>query len=274
MIGRIAKRVALAVATPLQRLMPRMTPRLVIIGAQKAGTTTLYDLLAQHPRIIQPRKKEVSFFCSEDRYVQGFEHYLSFFPPRPVLDPGCITFDASPMYLYHARCAERIAQHLPDAICLVLLRDPVERAYSAWNMYHQFGADPRYEQKHDPRTFEQAVADELAGKPTEPAQRYLDRGRYVPQLERYIQYVGRDRLIIEEFDRLKSDAPGLVNDLLARLGLDPMPNDHPAFATRSNARSYSAPLDPALAAQLKGFFAEDQRALKDLLATFQVRMDR
>lgn len=245
---------------PLQPLVPRMLPKLLIIGAQKGGTTTLYNLLAQHPRIIQPRVKEVSFFCNEDAYARGMGHYRSFFPRRPVLGRA-ITFDASPMYLYHERCAERIARHLPDAICLAILRDPVERAYSAWNMYHQFKDDPRSAHRHDPRSFEQAVEEELAGLTVNKAQRYLDRGVYMPQLERYLNAIGPDRLMVHSFDQLKRDPAGLLNAVLGRFGLEPFPADHPAFATRSNVRAYESPLPEALRSRLKDFFAEDQAVL-------------
>lgn len=251
----------LGITRPLQPLMPRMLPRLVIIGAQKAGTTTLYDLLSHHPRIIQPRVKEVSFFSDDAAYARGMGHYRSFFPRRPVLGRA-ITFDASPMYLYHPRCAERIARHLPDALCLAILRDPVERAYSAWNMYHRFKDDPRNGHRHDPRGFEEAVEEELSGRPVDEAKRYLDRGLYMPQLERYLREVGQDRLMVHGFEHLKSDPSSLVNAVLRRLGLVPFSVDHSAFATRSNARSYEAPLSQDMKVRLSAYFAADQLALR------------
>ncbi|HRD51860.1 MAG TPA: sulfotransferase [Flavobacteriales bacterium] len=233
-----------------------MRPALIIIGAQKAGTTTLYHLLAQHPRIIQPRVKEVSFFCNEEAYARGMGHYRSFFPRRPVLGRA-ITFDASPMYLYHERCAERIARQLPEAICLAILRDPVERAYSAWNMYHQFKNDPRHAHLHDPRGFEEAVEEELSGRQVDSARRYLDRGVYMPQLARYLRAVGPDRLLVHGFDQVKQDPAGLVNGVLARLGLEALPADHPAFATRSNSRVYESAMSAPMTERLRAFFAED-----------------
>ena len=246
----------LGITRPLQPLMPRMLPRLVIIGAQKAGTTTLYDLLAHHPRIIQPRVKEVSFFSDEKAFARGMGHYRSFFPRRPVLGRA-ITFDASPMYLYHPRCAERIARHLPDALCLAILRDPVERAYSAWNMYHRFKDDPRNANRHDPRGFEEAVEEELSGRQVDEAKRYLDRGLYMPQLERYRRAIGSTRLLVHGFDQVKRDPAGLVNGVFARLGLDALPGDHPAFATRSNARQYESAMSSTMTEKLRAYFAAD-----------------
>jgi hypothetical protein len=256
-MGAMIRQAALALARPLERCMPRMLPRLVIIGAQKAGTTTLYDLLAQHPRIIQPRVKEISFFSNDEAYARGMDHYRSFLPPAPLFARGCITFDASPMYLYHPQAAERIARHLPGALCLALLRNPVERAYSAWNMYHQFKDDPRNAHRYDPRSFEEAVEEELTGRVVDPGRAYLDRGRYAPQLERYRRSVGDANLLVIPFDRLRTDPHGLVNTVLRRLGLPELPPDHPAFATRSNARAYAAPLDARLKERLQSYFADD-----------------
>ena len=258
----------LSLTRPLQPLMPRMLPKLVIIGAQKAGTTTLYDLLSHHPRIIQTRVKEVSFFSDEAAYALGMGHYRSFFPRRPVLGRA-ITFDASPMYLYHASCAERIARHLPDALCLAILRDPVERAYSAWNMYHRFKDDPRNAHLHDPRSFEDAVEEELSGRPVDEAKRYLDRGLYIPQLDRYVRAIGSARLLVHGFEEVKRDPAGLVNGVLARLGLEAMPTDHRAFATRSNAREYESAMSAAMTDRLRTFFAED---MEQVQRTFGIRL--
>lgn len=255
----------LGITRPLQPLMPRMLPRLVIIGAQKAGTTTLYDLLAQHPQVIQPRVKEVSFFSNDEAYAKGMAHYRSFFPRRPLAGRA-ITFDASPMYLYHELAAERIARHLPRALCLAILRDPVEHAYSAWNMYRRFKDDERHARHHDPRSFEDAVAEELSGAPTDRSMRYLDRGTYLPQLQRYLDLLGKQRLMVTSFERFTSDPGRLVNAVLARLGLKSFAAGHAALLTRSNARPYELPLDPALRDRLSAHFANDAQATRAFIA--------
>lgn len=256
-MGSLLGNAALALSRPLQPLMPRMVPQLVVIGAQKAGTTTLHDVLAQHTQVVPPRVKEVSFFNREESYARGMDFYKSFFPRRPLFSK-VITFDASPMYLYNAHVAERIAKHLPHALCVAILRDPVERAYSAWNMYHGFKDDPRRGHLFDPRSFEVAVEEELAGKQDQfPGRRYLERSIYMPQLQRYLQHLGADRLHLDRFERWSTDPSGLVNDILARLGLSRMPANHSVFSARSNARRYAAPLDPLLAERLRAYFAED-----------------
>ncbi len=243
----------------------RLKPKLVIIGAQKAGTTTLFDLLSHHPRIIPPRRKEISFFSNDERYAKGLEDYWAQFPRRSIWSGRRITFEASPMYLFNPLAAERIARHLPGALCLVVLRDPVQRAYSAWNMYRDFKDSPRHAHRHDPRTFEEAIAEELAGKLDIPARRYLQRSSYAPQLRRYFDAVGSERTMVVGFPRLKTDAHGLVSEILQGLRLDPLPKDHPAFTVRSNVRDYVSPVDPMLEVSLRAYFEPDRLAVIDLL---------
>lgn len=242
----------------------RMKPKLVIVGAQKAGTTTLFDVLAQHPRIIAPHLKEISFFSDDEAYAKGMEGYWSRFPRKSLLSGYRITFEASPMYLFHPLAAERIARHLPKALCLAVLRDPVERAYSAWNMYHQFRNKARHAYLYDPRTFEEAVADEMAGKKERRARMYLQRSLYAPQLERYLVHVGSDRLMVKGFGQLKRDAHGLLAEVLAYLSLDPFPKEHPALLARSNERTYP-PVNSELKALLRRFFEQDVQRVEELV---------
>ena len=254
----------LTITRPLQPLMPRMSPKLIIIGAQKAGTTTLFDLLSQHPKVIPPAVKEIDFFSSDERYGAGLTAYWKSFPRRPVAMGRHITLEASPSYLMSPVAAQRIARHLPKALCLAVLRDPVSRAYSAWNMYHQFKGG-KHHRFHDPRTFEQAVADELEGKPCHAHHAYLANSTYAPQVERFIDHVGASALLVRSFHELTRDPQALVNDVLTRLGIETFPAGHPAFATRSNARAYPSAIPADLAALLHAHFEPDLRALEGMV---------
>lgn len=236
----------------------RMKPSLVIIGAQKAGTTTLFDILAQHPQVIAPKKKEISFFSNDEQYAMGIERYWEEFPRHPRAFGRYITLDASPMYLYHEQAPERIAKHLPDALCLAILRDPVDRAYSAWNMYRSFKDHPVHGHLYDPRSFEEAVEEELKGVPVMPAKRYLHRGEYAPQLSRYVEAIGSKRLVVWEFEDLVRRPHQSVSDICDRLGVGRMSKDAPAFRTRSNARSYESTMPQELKVRLSRYFDEDR----------------
>ena len=255
----------LAATQPLKPLMPRMRPALIIIGAQKAGTTTLFDLLSLHPRIIPPMEKEISFFNSDQRYSEGMRRYFKRFPKKPLAPGPMITLEASPDYFYSPVAAERIAKHLPDALCAAVLRDPVARTYSAWNMYAQFKGHHRYAHLHDPRSFQEAVEEELDGKLDIPARRYVANSVYAPQLARFVNHLGRDRVQVYGFKDLVRDHQTLVNDLLSRVGLSALPSGHPAFRTWSNRRAYTTNMDPQLVRKLRTVFEPDQVALGALL---------
>lgn len=104
----------------------------LIIGAQKAGTTALFHYLSKHPEIVGAKNKEVHFFNSESNYSQGVSFYKSQFNESHA---ECLYMDASPSYLASPAAPKRIFDFDPEIKMIVLFRDPVIRAYSAWQMY-------------------------------------------------------------------------------------------------------------------------------------------
>ncbi len=105
----------------------------MILGAQKAGTTALYIYLAKHPEIVAAENKEPHFFDCPFRYSQGIEYYHSLFPYIDPKNPK-ITFDASGGYLANPSAYQKIYQYNPQLKLIVLLRNPIDRAFSAWNI--------------------------------------------------------------------------------------------------------------------------------------------
>lgn len=108
----------------------RMEPRFIIAGAMKAGTTALFNHIAQHPAFRAPTLKEVNFF--DFQHDRGMRRYLGHFPRRTE---GAFSGEASTGYLWNPRCAARICEALPNVKILVILRDPVERSLSHY--FHQ-----------------------------------------------------------------------------------------------------------------------------------------
>ncbi len=104
----------------------RRLPDFIILGAQRAGTSSLYYYLSQHPQILPAVRKELHFF--DDHYRRGLGWYRSQFPTRGAR--GTITGEATPYYLSHPHAPARIQRLLPQARLIVLLRNPVERAIS------------------------------------------------------------------------------------------------------------------------------------------------
>src|SRR5437763_1646364 len=117
----------------------RLLPDFIILGAQRAGTTSLYEYIVDHPQVGAASKKEVHFF--DRHYTEGVNWYRAHFPPavrrqrfENRTGKRFLTGEASPYYLAHPMVPERIAAVAPDARFLILLRNPIDRALSHY--YH------------------------------------------------------------------------------------------------------------------------------------------
>jgi hypothetical protein len=218
-------------------------PDFLILGAQKAGTSALGFFLNQHPRIKCARRKEVGFFSRDKFYELGPDWYARQFPRR--VRPGILLFEATPEYLYYPFAAERIFQFNPRIKLIVLLRNPVERAFSAWNMFRQFHSDPPvkeatikdYIEDANPAIkrpllellgrpqfprFQDSVQAEIeawrAGRaePLEPS--FVRRGLYAQQLERFYGLFPRENILVLESAELKTDPRTCLNRVLRFVG--------------------------------------------------------
>jgi hypothetical protein len=185
----------------------RMQPSFIVIGAQRAGTTTLYRLLSEHPDVIRPTaSKGIGYF--DDKYAQGRRWYRGQFPLAIGRARSKVAFESSGYYLFHPLAPERIARDLPGVRVVAMLRDPVERAYSAHQ--HEFARG------FDDRPFEEAIELEKARLDGEVERictspgyasyehrhhAYLTRSQYSEQLQRYVDLLGRDRVYIVDADR-------------------------------------------------------------------------
>lgn len=188
-------------------------PTFVIAGVQKCGTTSLFQALALHPRVIRPRQKELHFF--DQKWGKGIDWYAAQFPD---LAPDQLTGESTPVYSYDKTARRRMAQTLPDARLIVVLRDPVARAYSHY--WHS------RRHREDLPTFEEAIAAEpgrLKGKGRALARRrfsYLDRGHYVRDLKPLGRAYG-DQLLVTTLERLSTDTTAELARVMRHVGVDP-----------------------------------------------------
>lgn len=198
--------------------LPRVLPDFIIIGARKSGTTFLYQNLVSQRGFLPAYKKEVQFF--DKFHGRGVDWYRAHFPTgvamaasarwtrRPVL-----TGEASPLYLFHPRAPERIRHLLPDVKLIVLLRNPVDRAYSHYG--HQLrrgiGAATFEGALENEATFEQAQAAEELRLLTadedyisEPRQvlSYQSGGRYLEQLEHWYRLFPAGHILVLRSEEL------------------------------------------------------------------------
>jgi hypothetical protein len=222
----------------------RALPDFLICGAQRAGTTSLFKALSQHPAATGPTlRKGVHYF--DTGYRGGPDRYRAYFPTRARLRarggrPRVRAFESSPYYLFHPLAAERIARDLPGVRVVVILRDPVERAYSAHAHESARGfEDQPFEKALDLEP--QRLAGEEERLAADPDYRshahqhhaYAARGRYVDQLVRMERHLGRERMHVVDHADLFDGTPSALAEIERFLDLPPGPGVSPG---RHNAR--------------------------------------
>ncbi|MDP9394693.1 MAG: sulfotransferase [Actinomycetota bacterium] len=252
----------------------RMLPRFLIVGAQRCGTTSLYRILARHPQVVAPAfHKGVHYFDTAERYRRGLSWYQGHFPVRALADRRAlggpaVTGEASPYYVFHPLAPARIAQALPGVRLVLLLRDPVERAFSAHKQetHRGFETEPfeRALELEDSRLAgeeERMLADPGYQSFAHQHHAYRRRGQYADQVARLYELFGRDRVHVAMTDELFA-ADGERWDALVRfLGIAPW---RPERMQRANARP-SAPMAASVRAQLEASFTASDEALTTLL---------
>lgn len=163
-------------------------PDFLIIGAQKAGTTTLYVDLIQHPEVVRAKEKELMYFTRF--FDKGIDWYRGQFPSLESGEDGVITGEATPNYLDDPQVPRRVYQQMPKVKCIVLLRNPVDRAYSQYQMGIRKGMFG--EGDHNP-TFAEMLEEE--GK--HPAKyRFLNRSVYIKHLRNWMKWFPKNQFLI------------------------------------------------------------------------------
>jgi hypothetical protein len=242
----------------------RPLPDFLILGAQKAGTTSLHAYLCQHPDVDSPVTKEVHFFDHDFQRGEGW--YRAHF--RRPGGAASIAGESTPYYLFHPLVPARVAGLLPGCKLIVVLRNPIDRAYSHHNHERALGFEDL--------GFEQALAMEaqrLEGEEelllADPRHRswahqhysYLSRGRYAEQLERWLEPFAREQLLVLGAEDLFADPLAVVAEAQEFLGLEPEP---PADVEAKNARAY-APIAAEARATLSASFDPHNRRLYRLV---------
>lgn len=192
----------------------------LIVGAQKSGTTTLFQLLREHPQIYMPLQKEVGFFSNpkDDRYVLGFTSYLNQYFADANTDQ--VLGEASPQYMCCLYAAKRIAHDAPSVKLIAVLRNPVDRCYSAYKMLLRF--------EEEQRAFGEILNDidmQATGRQIDK-QEYFSRtdvirpGLYGAILGSYLQYFSREQIHICFMEDLESNPAKVIHDIYLFLGVD------------------------------------------------------
>jgi cytochrome P450 len=193
-------------------------PNAIIIGAMKSGTTSLFDYLTQHPDVCGSRTKELHFF--DNQFAKGTRWYRANFAPRGEQ----VVLESSPYYFFHPLAAARAAALVPQAKLILLLRNPVDRAYSHFNQNKEEGLEPlSFEEALEAEAGRLAGAEEalVSGRAaTSHAHQtfsYAAKGVYAPQLCRWLGHFPREQMLIlkaEDLFRNPQDTVDRVTDFL------------------------------------------------------------
>lgn len=205
---RVRKRLVRGrLATRLLTADMRLLPDFVILGGQRCGTSSLYKYLGRHPQIAPSLRKETEYFTVD--YGKGESWYRAHFPlgiRRAVAEKRgrtLLTFEATPDYLFDPRAPERLAAALPEAKLIVMLRDPVERAYSHYHHSVRLGFEDlsfrdaiAAESERLAPDIETMRRDPLDRVPNFRRYSYVSRGQYSDQITRWYDHFERDRFLI------------------------------------------------------------------------------
>jgi hypothetical protein len=248
----------------------RMMPSFLIAGAQRCGTTSMFHVLSQHPAVFCPLLSEKELHYFDHEYNRGLGWYQSHFPTRAwaratTRHTGIapVAFEGSPYYMFHPLAPSRINRDLPGVRLLVLVRDPVERAYS--QHAHQVGLGLESEPFERALELEDSRIEGEAGRIiSDPGYfsrnhwlyAYRTRGHYADQLEHLESVFGRDRILVLDSGDFFADPGPSYDEVLEFLGLPH--RGHPVF-TPQNARPRS-PMPETVRARLEEHYrGHDQR---------------
>ena len=231
-------------------------PDVVVIGGQRCGTTSLFRYLAAHPSVITPRSKELNALSLH--YDKGSDWYAGHFPRRR---PGQVAMEASPLYLADPRVPSRAARRLPEALYVALLRDPVQRAYSHYlhNLeYHAEKLSFVDALDAEPHRLAEARRQGIGSRRGIEIFRnstYVLRGQYADQLERWLEHVPTERLLVARSEDFFADPQVVYDEVLHRAGLPA--HDGVSFSRTNHwADEAETQLTPAVRARLEEEFQD------------------
>lgn len=245
----------------------RLLPDFIIAGAEKCGTSSLHAALAMHECIASCVTKEPSFF--DIKFERGLSWYRKHFPTRirklhnSFRGLDFMTFESTVSYIYHPHAPRRISQTLPRVKLILMLRNPVDRAYSSYWYRRAEWNDFEFQ------TFEDAIKFEIENNIAEQERKkildderypyhryyrysYLARGMYTEQLENLFSYFRRDRVFIIKSEDYFKDPAKVYTEVLRFLGLkESLPDRFPvkkkgyhpemSHSTRKKLQEYFEP---------------------------------
>ena len=264
-----------------RKFRPKNSPDFVIIGAQKSGTTSLFSYLNELPLFLGAEPKEIHYFDRDDNFIKGSRWYEEHFLGKKQKNQ--LFFEASPTYLCRKKVPARLKLYNPKLKFIIILREPISRAYSAWNMYRQWSdegfiprgiAKDQYGRNESPlyRVFFKSGCpsfteylkiemDLIEQGDDEEEPSLLRRGLYKQQIERYVEMFGWENILILGFNELKSDAESVIRKCHEFLGVSYQAPDLREEKEIKNKRAYPSKINPDDLAILKKFYEKPNEEL-------------
>lgn len=236
-----------------------MRSHVIIAGAQRSGTTFLYQALDSHPDVCmaRPMRPEPKFFLREDAAARGYSNYLAMHFNHAGNE--ILLGEKSTSYIEHEEAAARIRDMLPSARIVMLLRDPVLRAHSNWRFSRDHGIEEL--------EFDAALAAEPERSRHWDRARYsvcpfayAGRGDYVRYLDLWARHFPRTQILAVTSESLFDEDSGALAGLFRSLGLDEAPVAAPG---RVNAAASDGDIEPAVLRRLRDRFRESNQRLAD-----------
>ena len=229
----------------------------VIGGTQKGGTSALDSFLRQHPEICMPTtRKELHFFDRETENTDYKKYHRNF---KPKKKQHRVIGEASPIYMYWETAPYRIWKYNPKMKWVLALRNPVERAFSAWNM--------ETKRAHEKLSFAEAIEKEpercrIALPLQHRVYSYVDRGFYAHQVRRLFNIFGQDNCLILLSDELRNEHQKTLRSVFEFLGVDSsfVPPEASVFE-----QEYSIQIDNQMHSRLIDIFQFDIKELEKLI---------
>jgi hypothetical protein len=233
----------------------------IVAGVQKGGTTALFDYLADAPGISCSRVKEVHFFDDEAQAwpnpdYEAYHAQFAAFDGRP-------RGEATPIYLDWPNSLERIAAYNPAIRLIVVLRDPVQRAWSHWRMEYARGAETQPFAWCVRQGRQRLFDAEPWGFHRDLS--YVERGFYGEQMARLLGLFPREQVLVLRAEDLRGDPASALARVRGFLGVGLAPPPAPREANVGRDMDYGAELAATDVAYLRGVYARDQQRLGDLI---------
>lgn len=239
----------------------RVAPTFIVIGGIRCGTTSLITYLSDHPDTRAIPTRELHYF--DWNFDRGDGWYRAFFPIRSATSKPAVSGESSPAYLMDPVVPPRAAAGLPNVKLILLLRNPVQRAYSHYHLRHGKGMDPApaFESALDDEERRLAENAKIGGRRASNLDCYFYQGRYVDGLNRWLAHFDKSRFLILRSEDLYQDTAGLYSKVLDFLELPP--HDLGRYEVH-NAAKYDV-IDPATRAALVNRYAPLNTSLYEVI---------